>query len=945
MSLIDPIRVTDDLRERYVRYVSTVIPFADPELRRQLVHESSALRGYVKGPYLEATPPFESHEQTYGQLVDDGFLSSGFADLLGPDFPAERRPHAHQYKAFERVIAQNRNIVVATGTGSGKTEAFLVPILDHLLRQKEAGEVGAGVRALLLYPMNALANDQLKRLRGLLQHLPFVTFGRYTGETLQNYDRAYDSYRAQHDRDESFAEPLRNELICRDQMHETPPHLLLTNYAMLEYLLLRPAASPLFSGGTWRFIVLDEAHTYDGARGIEVGMLLRRLKDRVAHSVPGLLRCIATSATLGDEQGDPASVVDFASELFGERFAPDDLIRGTKLPLNALGEGSWDVPVPAMRALAEAVATGECDLSRVAEMASRQGTPDDVVRDALTACSPASTGDQGAECGPAVNAFLYALFSQDRALRRLQALMDAQPVQSVACLATEVYPLLGDDARLTLISLVALAARARPDAASASLLPARYHVFVRALEGGFLRLYQQPALYLAPRSQDDVDGLSVPVFEAATCTNCGALYLAGRVDTTRRLVQTPLFGGDSVGDQTELYLVNPPEEMLSEKENEDEAVEGEEETSAGVGAPGGLLDLCTACGTVMPHGSLFANCTDCGSDAELVTLLRAEPAQDDVVRYCPACQTRSQRRSIISRMTLGKDAPVAVLASVLYKHVPDIAKRAGGGRVRNVRQFISFADSRQDAAFFAPYLQRTYGQMLWRRLIHTTLKQYAARAGEDFWDLDALCRQLARAVFDNGIVSAPQLNQRVRDEAWRYLLGEFLRLDRHNDLEATGCWAFRILPPRDWQPPVSLARPPFSLSPDEVWTLYQLLLDTVRVHGAVAFPEVGVQPDDPFFAPRNREIFLLRTGHELPRQAVKWLPASDRHSNARLRLLMKLLPHGEVSGELAIRALGDVWDDLTRHGNSLLCRRGQMTGGLQQWQLCLESWILAGLLR
>src|SRR5690606_36371495 len=153
----------------------------------------------------------------------------------------------------------------------------------------------------------------------LLAGAPDITFGRYIGETEQTRQAALDRFRKQFPE----VEPLTNELLSREEMQQRPPHILLTNYAVLEYLLLRPADSVFFDGDTarhWRFIVLDEAHTYDGATGIEVAMLLRRLKDRVVQSEPGRLQCLATSATLGRGRQDFKRVARFASDLFGEPF-------------------------------------------------------------------------------------------------------------------------------------------------------------------------------------------------------------------------------------------------------------------------------------------------------------------------------------------------------------------------------------------------------------------------------------------------------------------------------------------------------------------------------------------------------------------------------------------------------------------------------------------------
>ncbi|MFC5851068.1 DEAD/DEAH box helicase, partial [Streptomyces chlorus] len=209
-----------------------------------------------------------------------------------------------------------RNLVVATGTGSGKTESFLLPVLNALAAEHARGTLGPGVRALLLYPMNALANDQMKRLRRLLAETPHITFGRYTGDTKDDPHRAADTFEQLNP-----GEPrLPNELFSRREMRATPPHILLTNYAMLEYLLLRPQDMDLFEGehaGGWRFIVVDEAHVYDGARGAELAMLLGRLKDRVGRGRD--IQAIATSATVGAEE-NPAAVTAFAQALFDVPF-------------------------------------------------------------------------------------------------------------------------------------------------------------------------------------------------------------------------------------------------------------------------------------------------------------------------------------------------------------------------------------------------------------------------------------------------------------------------------------------------------------------------------------------------------------------------------------------------------------------------------------------------
>ena len=318
---MDPRKVFQHLRDTYLRYLETSFLFKDPDLQRQFrgILRDKSQPPLVRQPILEVSPRYKKGDTIEG-LVRKGVVSDGFLQLDHGALPPQL--YAHQERGLKRAIEKHRNLVVATGTGSGKTEVFLFPIFDYLFRERASGSISEpGARALLLYPMNALANDQIERLRGLLGEMPEVTFGRYTGETKYGFEEAHDLFVSRHGQ-----EPLSNELICRDQMRETPPHILLTNYAMLEYLLIRPDDSPLFAGGRWRFIVLDEVHTYSGAMGIEIAMLLRRLKNRVADGRAGMLQCFATSATLGSGPRDKPKIAKFATDLFGEDFNENDVI-------------------------------------------------------------------------------------------------------------------------------------------------------------------------------------------------------------------------------------------------------------------------------------------------------------------------------------------------------------------------------------------------------------------------------------------------------------------------------------------------------------------------------------------------------------------------------------------------------------------------------------------
>ncbi|MDA8040823.1 MAG: DEAD/DEAH box helicase [Pirellulales bacterium] len=323
-----------EIRRRYENYLKASFYFKDGGLRQSF---AAALDGcdLMKGD----RPDDRLYESTYkpaevesARELAAAYFQNAEKDLL----PALREDplYAHQRHAIRAAHVDGENVVVATGTASGKTESFLYPILFELYRQHLDNELygpsDRGVRALILYPMNALVNDQRARLGEICRELKeqnsgfAPTFGQYTGATPENEK---DSRRNALQRKK---ERLANELIYREEMRETPPHILLTNYSMLEYLLIRPDDSPLFeTGQRWQFIVLDEAHQYRGAKGMEMGMLIRRLKERLRGDArERSFRCIATSATISSEKDESAKseVAEFAAELFGEKFENSNII-------------------------------------------------------------------------------------------------------------------------------------------------------------------------------------------------------------------------------------------------------------------------------------------------------------------------------------------------------------------------------------------------------------------------------------------------------------------------------------------------------------------------------------------------------------------------------------------------------------------------------------------
>ena len=322
------------IQDRYINYLKTSFHFKDPHLRESFEKALGESDKLVKGPFAE---PVQKYKKGISELelVDKFFADEG-KDLY-PLFKG-RTLWTHQQKSIQLICEEQgnenqRNVVVATGTASGKTEIFLYSIFFSLYKQFLSGTLNEpGVRALILYPMNALANDQRQRLGKYCKRLRNgdskfrPTFGQYIGQTPENksdYNRNASS---------RGMKRLQGELVFRDEMRENPPHILLTNYSMLEYLLIRPDDSPLFDRGNgrhWQYIVLDEAHQYRGTKGMEMGMLIRRLKQRVCdggRQEP--FRCIATSATMSSGTGkdDKKAVANFAEGLFEEDFSSERVI-------------------------------------------------------------------------------------------------------------------------------------------------------------------------------------------------------------------------------------------------------------------------------------------------------------------------------------------------------------------------------------------------------------------------------------------------------------------------------------------------------------------------------------------------------------------------------------------------------------------------------------------
>ena len=274
-------------------------PGMESVIERFLATEGSVL----KGPFVSVKLPFRSGGETE----------------FFPEVPLGYPAHLHQERAWARLTGPKaRSTLVATGTGSGKTESFLLPNLDHSRRSLGT----PGVKAIQIYPMNALATDQARRIAELccrFTALKGVRAGLYIGEHAEEKSVTYGAMGADH------------IITDRARMQRDPPDLLLTNYKMLDYLLVRPADQEMWTpnkGTPVRFLVVDELHSFDGAQGTDLACLLRRLKSRLGVE-RGSLCCVGTSATLGSP-GAGATLRAYAEEVFGEPFDAESVIGETR---------------------------------------------------------------------------------------------------------------------------------------------------------------------------------------------------------------------------------------------------------------------------------------------------------------------------------------------------------------------------------------------------------------------------------------------------------------------------------------------------------------------------------------------------------------------------------------------------------------------------------------
>ena len=585
-------------------YIEATYHLSDPSLveQRRAILET---RGVIhQQPYVESTPRYRAG-RPFAELGIDAAAFSAISALSvgvhGNPPLIHDPPYEHQAASLRTAIVERRSLVVMTGTGSGKTECFLLPILGKLAREASDRPDAFGMsamRSLLLYPMNALVNDQLGRLRLLFGDSllvdRFVTwagrparFGRYTSRTLypgvrdakkdqrklvpleRYYVRALqdaeDPASPRHEQAVSLVEALRShgkwpakadladwygkkgsrwqdgtsgeyrravmqrrdaELITRHEAQENPPDILITNYSMLEYMLMRPIERPIFeSTRKWLaenpdeifLLVIDEAHLYRGAAGAEVGLLIRRLMARLGIT-PERLQVIATSASFESR----TDVKIFAAQLTGKSPDDFDVVEGELSKKPNAEEGSDE----------DAGILASIDLKAYYDARSPEERGEVIhalaeFRGVVPSENPEHTLHDALERYPPLALLVNTTMGR------------ARPVKELAAeLFPTAEPRVADQAVTALLSLGSVARR---DPSEPGLLPSRIHSLHRGLPGLWictdpecsglkkeLRNDRSGRLYGQPRERCGDCGARV--LELFSCRNCGSAYARAYTD-------------------------------------------------------------------------------------------------------------------------------------------------------------------------------------------------------------------------------------------------------------------------------------------------------------------------------------------------------------------------------------------------------------------------------
>ena len=753
---LNPVVYTENVVRSFLRYQLTTYSFADPGLRRQmrdllsLDHTRSS--PLLKGPYISLSRPFRDGSPVES-LVAEGLLHPHLRERIPAHITHLRR---HQEEAIRAIVA-GKTTLISTGTGSGKTECFLYPIISKCLQLRD-DNAAPGISAVVVYPMNALAEDQLMRLRGLLAGTG-IPFGIYVGKTpegeadVTGFRLPHGASRADYEarlarvRREGSGETVHPfEEVCSRQIMRTAgrqPRILLTNVKQLELLLTRQRDIQLFADARLDLLVFDEAHTFTGALGAETACLIRRLR---AFCGAGTDRttCVATSATIVDKR-QPEAARSFAARFFGVN------VDSVKTVGEAYDEEVWAEP----RFVPPAPAPGT-DAAAILEDCVRGVDAEDAEEDAHAAVRTAyralASADLPSGDWPAA---LHSALSRNELVFRLNEELGAP--RALNELPPALRHHLGRDVtEAEVLAWLTLGAAARRD--GRPLLRPVMHSFVRGISGAVATFPQDrdgPKLWLAAADTDDDQEfdnrhITLPV---TTCTTCGQHYYIAFLEDFSFTRKRP--GGGRAGRTGSCWQALDKTRGGKRVVLIDKLIAEHDEDEGPAHKRTAQLHFCRHCGTAHPDAA--ANCHGCGVDGRLVELLavRQNPKNPGVLTSCLACGAVGRRvngryREPARPVRAISVADVHVLTQDMVHH----AQR---------RRLLVFCDNRQDAAFQAGWMKDHARRFRLRALMADGIKASPSSVGDLVGYLDDRLEDdetLSRAL-------APEVWQLARREAGR----------------------------------------------------------------------------------------------------------------------------------------------------------------------------------